>query len=142
METSPKVCDAYCEKCVYYQNTSFTCNYIFFEDRSRGCPPGTGCDKRTTRSEYRKRMSISLKPIKARKPRNEVRKNGEKQVGVRISADENIRRMELYKSGLSDRKIAEAIGVAKNTISRWRKVRNLPANFDSSHRYIGAKKTG
>lgn len=140
METSPKVCDAYCEKCVYYQNTSFTCNYIFFEDRSRGCPPGTGCDKRTTRSEYRRRMSISLKPIKARKPRNEVRKNGENQVGVRISADENIRRMELYKSGLSDRKIAEAIGVAKNTISRWRKVRNLSANFDCAHRKIEPRK--
>ena len=141
METSPQVCDAYCEKCVYYQNTSFTCNYIFFEDRSRGCPPGTGCDKRMTRSEYRKRMSISPKPIKAKKPQNAVRKNGENQVRVRISAEENIRRMELYKSGLSDRQIAEAIGVAKNTICRWRVVRNLPANFDCAHRKIEPRKT-
>lgn len=141
MKSNQKVCDAYCKRCCYFQDASLTCNYIFFEGHSRGCPPGTGCDKHTTRSEYRKRITVSFKPINAKKPKSEDGKNGKKPIGARITAEENARRLELYKSGLSDRQIAEAIGAAKNTICRWRAVRNLPANFDCAHRKIEPRKT-
>lgn len=135
-----QVCDRYCLECVYYHGTTCTCNYIFIEDRRRECPPGTGCDKRVTRSERRKLVNISLKPVKARKPQNEVRKHAGKPIGVKITAEENIRRLDLYKSGLSDREIGCRVGVSRGSITKWRLHRNLPANFDSSHRRRDAAK--
>lgn len=46
-----------------------------------------------------------------------------------ISEVENQKRLELYKSGLSDREIAMIIGIKYyQTISHWRKVKKLPPN--------------
>jgi len=40
------------------------------------------------------------------------------------------RRMELYKQGKNDTEIGEAVGVQAQTISKWRKRRNLDSNHE------------
>lgn len=44
-----------------------------------------------------------------------------------ISKEEEMRRMALYRQGLSDTKIAERLGLTGMAICKWRKKRKLPA---------------
>lgn len=139
MKKDAKICDEYCERCIYYQNSSLTCNYIFFEERPRGCEPGTGCNKRMTRAEYLKRMKISLQPVvtaKSEMQKSDARKNRGKFDGGKIGEEENARRLKLYESGLSDGQIGKIVGVARGSITSWRKCRNLSANFDATNLHV------
>lgn len=52
-----KVCDRYCHTCVYFQgwyDSNACCNYVFMEDRLRGCDPGKGCIRKVKRPKARK----------------------------------------------------------------------------------------
>lgn len=52
-----KVNNKYCHDCKYFFGTceaSVCCNYIFVEDKIRGCPPGPGCTKKVKRKRKRK----------------------------------------------------------------------------------------
>ena len=47
--TQVKTCDKYCWNCIYFQNiydTAQVCNYFLETGLQRGCPPGTGCNKK------------------------------------------------------------------------------------------------
>ena len=46
----------------------------------------------------------------------------------RVSEEEHRRRLELYKRGYSDAKIAEILNLNQSTITRWRKANKLPPN--------------
>lgn len=41
--------------------------------------------------------------------------------------------MELYEDGLSDKKVAEALGLKEFQVLRWRQERNLPSKFNLRH---------
>lgn len=43
----------FCADCVYCGFTG-GCNYIFIEDKMRGCPPGEGCTKKKTNKDARR----------------------------------------------------------------------------------------
>jgi len=45
-----------------------------------------------------------------------------------LDREEDEKRHALYDQGLSDAKIAQAVGVTRDTIRAWRKHRDLPAN--------------
>lgn len=46
----------------------------------------------------------------------------------RISKEENVLRLELYRQGYSDREIAEKVGITQQGVYRWRVRNDLPAN--------------
>lgn len=50
-------------------------------------------------------------------------------VDVKDCKSENPKFMRLYKEGLSDPKMAEALGVSCDTVRRWRRRNGLPNNF-------------
>lgn len=70
---------------------------------------------------------------KPEKQKNDARKNRGKFDGGKIGEEENGRRLELYELGLSDGQIGKIVGVARGSITSWRKCRNLPANFDATN---------
>ena len=47
-----------------------------------------------------------------------------------MSQDENKKRRDLYRQGLSDREIAEECNVATQSIFKWRKSRNLESKIE------------
>lgn len=52
-----KVCDRYCQKCIYYVVASYEvlcCNYYLITGKRRPCDPGTGCTVRVLRKKPRK----------------------------------------------------------------------------------------
>lgn len=47
----------YCRDCVYYGGwfrSTRCCNYILYEDKSRGCDPGKDCTKKVKRKDTKK----------------------------------------------------------------------------------------
>lgn len=51
-----KVCDRYCQKCIYFVGWSHDCfcNYYLMTDKRRPCDPGKGCTVRLLRKKPRK----------------------------------------------------------------------------------------
>lgn len=134
MAEKDKICDSYCYRCAHYSSYFKCCDYVFNEDKLRGCDPGTGCDKKVSRSEYLKRVKekkpITIKTPRERKPQRNTREKGF------LSFEENERRFRMYRDGFSDAQIARVCDVDKTTITKWRKVRKLPRNHDDYNRVI------
>lgn len=96
-----KLVDQSCHKCRFWCKNTNTCDYLIVTDKRRPCPPGKGCKVR------------------------------EKEIytesGKRIRWDER-QAWELYKQGLTDTQIAEAVGTTSHTIGNWRQRKNLVSN--------------
>lgn len=135
MGETMNICDSYCHKCVYYQRNSASCNFIFEVGRSRGCPPGTGCVERLTSREIKKRV-FALKVVPAKKSEIKERKYEVLRGSIKIDPKEEESRLQLYRSGYSDLEIGTRLGTSKGAIAKWRRARNLPANFDNKHQRI------
>ena len=60
----------------------------------------------------------------------------------RLNSDEHAVRLALYEANHSDAEMGERLGVSRQTIGRWRRRLNLPANKDRSwwSRSVGAQK--
>lgn len=59
-----------CRDCVYFfgiNDPSCTCNYIFMEGHSRGCPPGDECTVKVKRKRKRRMQSDRMKEAKEAK---------------------------------------------------------------------------
>ena len=94
------LCSAFCKGCFYHERGTNCCGFILIEGHSRGCPPNEECTRRVTAAEYK---------AKKRKERND-------------------KFMEAYALGLTDVQMAEALGVSRTTVSRWRDMEGLPYN--------------
>lgn len=75
-------------------------------------------------------LSGGKKPIR-RQSQILPRKPREKKEYTAPAAEDRL--MELYKEGMSDRKIADALGLKEFQVLRWRQERNMPSNY-SLHR--------
>lgn len=47
---------------------------------------------------------------------------------LKLTADQNNQRLELYRQGLTDKKIADIIGINKSNVWAWRKLNGLPTH--------------
>ena len=116
------MCDKYCARCLYFNRDVQCCDYIFEVGKQRGCESGEKCTKRNTGSKSRKKAIVLNAEVTT-----EYR---------RKKKEEYERRMTLYLQGLSDKSIAEALGMSKGGVESWRRANMLPPNFDSAHRQI------
>lgn len=112
----------YCRGCIYFQKNDKSCNYIFIEGHSRGCPPGKDCIRKTVKLKRKRKSQLRI----SERPNN----------NSAISNEENERRLAFYRSGLCDKEIAIKIGISRSAIAKWRQARQLPANFDNTHKRI------
>ena len=75
-------------------------------------------------------LSGGKKPIR-RQSQILPRKPREKKEYTAPADEEKL--MELYEDGLSDKKVAEALGLKEFQVLRWRQERNLPSKFNLRH---------
>ncbi len=101
-----------CEGCVYaaYLSDAWYCDYLAVTGHRRPCPPGEGC---TVRAEGVRSKKRTWRIVPMRK---------------RTWDTEKARAM--YDEGLSDKKIAEALGTTIHSIGFWRRALYLPPNRD------------
>lgn len=94
--------------CAYFGTNTHTCDFILITGQRRGCPAGPMC-KRYKSVNARKRKVPQL-PSTFKKDRSGL-----------YTAFET-----MYAEGFSDREIAEALGVSRDTVSSWRRKERLP----------------
>lgn len=139
------------------------CDYWIIEDKLRGCEGGKNCEKYTKidnrvkkspkRRDYPEKLSFSADKARellaqglsdrAVAEQLGVKKGLLKRWRIRHGIEENVcneprvRRLcfdpdearRLYDEGHIDREIAEALGVAPQTINKWRLKAGLPSKF-------------
>lgn len=107
----------YCEGCRHLGMTGYekTCDYLLDTGTRRPCPAGEGCTEHTAKSP-KKEYSRAPQP-------GDFILSGRKEY-KKLDKD---KARELYDQGLSDRKIADALGVHKDTVAAWRKKEGLPS---------------
>lgn len=95
--------------CVYRAGASdyVGCNYIFVEDKMRGCDPGPGCKRYKARSRGHRRVSgITL----GNPPRSAKRTKWDVQTGF-----------AMWLTGSSDRQIAAELAISPQTVGERRR---------------------
>ena len=94
--------------CAFYGTNTHTCDYILITGQRRGCPGGRLCER--------------YKPLNARKRKvPQLPSTFKKDRSGLYTAFET-----MYEEGFSDREIAEALGVSRDTVSSWRRKERLP----------------
>lgn len=94
--------------CAYYATNTHTCDFYLITGKRRGCPAGPLCKR--------------YKPVKARKREMPpLPSTFKKDRSGLYTAFET-----MYEEGFSDREIAEALGVSRDTVSSWRRKERLP----------------
>ena len=95
--------------CAYKGTNTDTCDYILITGKRRGCPAGPLCKR--------------YKPINARNRKvPQLPSTFKKDRSGLYTAFET-----MYAEGFSDREIAEALGVSRDTVSSWRRKERLPS---------------
>lgn len=96
--------------CMYFSPSTQTCDYLDIVGTRRPCPPGDKCTvKKTGKKELRKSpWNDNMMTIRKNRPPKKSKLEGNKQAE------------ELYAGGAGDAAIAEACGVSKSTVVRWR----------------------
>lgn len=95
--------------CSFYGTNTNTCDYILITGQRRACPPGPLCTKyKPVNGRHRKMPQL---PTTFKKGNSGL-----------FTAFET-----MYEEGFSDQKIAEALGVSRDTVSRWRRNERLPS---------------
>ena len=109
----------YCKGCGHLGTTGHdkTCDYLLHMQRRRPCPAGEGCTEHTKRQPDKKKRKVSI-------PEALLLSTDRKAYG---KLDET-RAKELYDQGLGDQRIANALDVAKSTVTSWRKRNGLPSH--------------
>lgn len=92
-----------CRGCVYFAETTKTCDYILMTEHCRPCPPGRAC---TVKSE----------PLRKKKTAR-----------GRLDRDATLR--ALYKEGKNDREISDLLGYSTGAILNWRQRHGYQANY-------------
>lgn len=92
-----------CLGCIYFAETTLTCDYILMTDKRRPCPPGKGCTVRSV--PIKKKLTASGK----------------------LDRDAMVR--ALYKDGANDREIADLLGYSVDAIFKWRKRHGYESNY-------------
>lgn len=95
--------------CSFKGANTNTCDYILITGQRRGCPGGPLC--------------IRYKPVNERKreapPLPTRFKKGNPGLFVAFES--------LYEEGFSDQQIADALGVSKDMVAKWRRSERLPS---------------
>lgn len=95
--------------CAFFGTNTKTCDYILITGKRRSCPPGPLCTKyKPVNARHRK---VPQLPSTFKKDRSGL-----------YTAFET-----MYEEGFSDQKIAEALGVSRNTVASWRRKERLPS---------------
>lgn len=95
--------------CKFYGTNTNTCDYILITGQRRGCPGGRLCTKyKPVNGRHRKMPQL---PTTFKKGNSGL-----------FTAFET-----MYEEGFTDQKIAEALGVCRETVSRWRWKERLPS---------------
>lgn len=107
-------------KCLHEDSQGY-CAYRDHVGHGRGCPPGPDC--------------TCYEPLDGRqKPRDIPRPARRETAGythrptAARSLEKDPKALELYRSGASDREIADATGWGKSTVAKWRRDSGLPGN--------------
>lgn len=120
----------HCRKCPYFMTTGgVCCGYLLITGKSLlrefGYVNGAGTtdpkEVAKVSNDIRNRCQHYKDVVKRRRLVD--------QESFERMKKRNDRRMELYKAGLSDTKIAEIEGVSANTICSWRKYNSLKPNY-------------
>lgn len=90
-----------CAGCVYYVKSGeyWLCDYLLRTGHRRPCPFGAGCTAKQT------------------------------EEGNHLKKWDKATALKLWEEGKTDPEIAEAVGVALNTVYQWRRKENLRPNF-------------
>lgn len=122
-----KVCTR--RTCYYFGTQTDTCDYYLVSgvEHRRGCPLGSQCTRYVNRKEKESKKTALPDTSKQAsafidRPKVNVRRE---RIDMMDVLD---RRMELYRSGLSDAQIAKIEGSHRNTVCNWRRRRRLPPN--------------
>lgn len=104
--------------CLYFSATTQTCDYREIVGERRPCPPGDQCTVKTTgqKSLRKNPWNDNMTVIKHRSPRKS-----------KLEGNKQAERM--YDVGASDPEIAEACGVSKATVVRWRVNTGRESNY-------------
>ena len=144
-----------CRDCCFRagENDCYTCGYALLTGKTRMAQPaGAGCTYKVKGQRYRedtvpKDLLTALK--QKQEPPKPVKKCvlPEQQEQRKKRGCTKIREaacMELYRSGLSDAKIAADLGVSKDGVAKWRRRNGLPAtntNETKGSEYMARKNT-
>ena len=104
-----------CRGCGYAELAGgwYVCCYFLDTGKRRPCPGGKGCTVRKTEASSRRKRVMTEQAMA--------------QMRIKKARDEE--RMALYRQGLSDRAIAQKLGLTSSTIRIWRVDQGLPTNI-------------
>lgn len=95
--------------CAFKGTNTDTCDYILVTGKRRGCPAGPLC--------------LRYKPVTAKERKvPQLPSTFKKDRYGLYTAFET-----MYEEGFSDREIAEALGVSRDTVSKWRRKERRPS---------------
>lgn len=95
--------------CAYKGRNTDTCDYFLITGKLRGCAVGTLC----TRYEHTTGKKRKVPPLPT------IFKKEKSGLYTAFQS--------LYEEGYSDQEIADAMGVSRDTVARWRRGERLPS---------------
>lgn len=95
-------------KCIYKGTNTDTCDYLLITGKPRGCPAGAKCTRYSTGKKARKVPKLPT-----------TFKKGNPGLFVAFES--------MYEEGFSDQQIADALGVSKEIVGKWRRGERLPS---------------
>lgn len=135
---------AHCFRCQYYDNPykqGGLCTYCLKTGKSRIVEQlGKGVQKTNTDEQTEARTQRLLRDCKHYLDKKEIDAKEERRIIINTQNAINCRksfeeekkksdeRMKLYRQGLNDRQIGNALGIDKTTVRYWRNKRGLPPN--------------
>ena len=97
--------------CAFKGTHTDTCDYILITGKRRGCPAGPLCLRyKPVTAEERKERKVLYIPTTFKKDHS----------GLFVAFQ------SLYEEGYSDQEIADAMGVGRETVGKWRREERLP----------------
>lgn len=95
--------------CAFKGTNTDTCDYLLITGKRRGCPAGPLC--------------LRYKPVTAKERKvPQLPSTFKKDRSGLYTAFQS-----LYEEGYSDQEIAAALGVSRDTVTRWRRSERLPS---------------
>ena len=113
-----------CRKCKKYDADIDACAYLLRTGHTRG---------QIVQSARGRRIVVYPEPCDKYEPLDDMQKKGARsRSGRKLQSFPE--RDKLYAQGLSDHKIAEALGTSSSAILGWRRARGLPPNDQKSNK--------
>lgn len=117
-----------CKGCKYRAapNSGYLCDYLAMTGHSRG---GKISDCAVRETGKRCDLPRQSPPITERAAKlDKERRRAAALKNVRRSKLDGEGALKLYREGLSDRELAQAFGMTRGAVTKWRKKRGLAAN--------------